>query len=100
MRDVTHIDEHGRKFRVRLPDEAGDDQSHLGIPVGPPDNLDNLGLPKDMTTRLHNRLFDMELLTMKDVRRNPQMLFGAMQHAYQSDVQKLQELYFQYSQED
>ena len=100
MKTITHTDEKGRKYRVRIPDDAGDDQSHLGIRLGPPDNIDELGLPEEISTRLHNRLFDMGLMTLKDVQRNPTFLFGALQSALQTDVQQLQELYHKYSQED
>ena len=93
MQEITHTDERGRKYK------AYQDGEQLLI-VGPPEDLvDELGLPEDFATRLHNILFRRGIFSYNDAARNPNNLLGALQEAYRLDVQKLTEALFTYNQE-
>ena len=93
MRIVDWIDERGRKYRVRLPDGAGDDEAPMGIPIGPPDVVDAVGLPEPLATRLHNLLHQKGLFTAEIVRRQPQALQSALLAALKIDVHLLMDAY-------
>ena len=92
MRDVDYIDDEGRSWRVRVPDDCPADRFPEGIPIGPP-ALTQLELPLAVEVRLHNQLFGRGLLTRRDVLWRPQDVFAALQAAYRVDVQRLQTLY-------
>lgn len=98
VREVDYS-ENGRRYRVRLPDEAGDDEAPDGIPVGPPDVVDALGLPEPFATSLHNELHRRGLWNVKIVSRRPELLQGALQAALKVDVQLLQEAFAKYERE-
>lgn len=68
LRQVSWTDDLGRKWVSRIPEGAADDEAPRGIPYGPPP-LDDLGLPDELQTRLHNQLVDRGLLTPADLRR-------------------------------
>lgn len=97
MRRVTYEDEKGRKYLAIVDDEIPDDQAYLGIPVGPPDVVDVLGLPEPFATRLHNILFDRELFSLADVQRQRGALQGALQAALRVDIQLLHNAYVEIS---
>lgn len=99
MRLVDYTDTKGRKYRVQLPDEASDEEAASGIPVGPPDVVDDLGLPEPIATRLHNQLHSRGLWNYSDVRKRPGAVQGALQSALQVDVQMLAEAFQRYEQE-
>lgn len=68
---------------------------------GPPEGLvDTMGLPEETATRLHNILFNRGLFTYEDVIKNQRSLLGVIQEAFSMDVQKLQEAFFQYQNEN
>jgi hypothetical protein len=56
MMIVTHVDELERRSVIQVPEGTPETRWGQGILVGPPD-LSALGLPEEVTTRLHNELF-------------------------------------------
>lgn len=96
MRKVEWTDERGRKFISMLEDFEADKNAPDGVFVGPPDILDDLGLPEDVTTRLHNQLYQRKMWTLKDIQRSPQQLLAALQSALNIDAQRIMTLYADY----
>ena len=93
MRVLDYIDERGRKYSVRLPDSAPDSDAEKGIPLGPPDVVDSLGLPEPMATEIHNKLFEYKLFSAKDVSRRPGVLHSIIQSTLKLDVARVMEAY-------
>lgn len=93
MRQVDYKDEKGRYHRVKLPDDAPDDQAPLGVLVGPPDVVDYLNLPEPFATTLHNQLYHRGLFTAKDIRKRSVELQGAILAALAVDTGRLHEAY-------
>jgi len=93
MKKVTYTDERGRKYLVRLADDIPDSEAHKGIPIGPPDIADVLGLPEPFATKLHNTLFDRKLWSIKEVKQQKDCLRGVMQAVLQIDVHTLHNAY-------
>lgn len=93
MRPVDYADERGRKYRVRLPDGVVEADAEMGIPIGPPDVVDELGLPEPFATRLHNMLFDYQLWNIQEVRKKRKILFHLLQRALKIDVQILMDAF-------
>jgi hypothetical protein len=96
MRQVEYTNGSGRRFLVRLPDDAPDEDAPIGIPIGPPEIVDDLDLPEPLATRLHNQLAARRLWTYKDIQRRSSDLQGALQAALQLDVQAIAEAYKAY----
>lgn len=92
MRQLDFTDRAGRTWRVELPDNVGDDQAHLGIPIGPPD-LTRLGLPEPLAIRLHNELWGRGLFTQRDVLARRGELVAAWQAALRVDAMEVARLY-------
>lgn len=93
MRQVEYTDERGRKYLVRLPDGVPDEDASKGIPIGPPDIVDELELPEPLATRLHNLLFRNKLWSATEVRKQPELLASALRSALRVDVQELMQAY-------
>ncbi len=93
MRQVDYEDDRGRKYRVNLPHGVPESEAEKGVPVGPPDVVDELGLPEPFATRLHNNLFRHQLWTIKEVRKKPKTLFNALQVTMKTDVHALMAAY-------
>lgn len=90
---MTYEDADGRRWVTRIPVNARDDEAPRGIPVGPPP-LDDLDLPPELQTRLHNQLVDRGLLTAADVRRaGTRELIFALQAALKVDAAALNALF-------
>ena len=89
MKPVDWTDDRGRNFRTLLPDDAPDEEARMGIPVGPPDVVDHLGLPEPLATRLHNILHEQGLWDVKTLRKNDRVLIGVWQRALRVDVNRL-----------
>lgn len=94
MKDVDYVDDSGRAWRVRVPDDCPVDRYHEGIPIGPP-ALTRLELPEEVEVRLHNQLHGRRLFTRRDVMRRPQDVFGALQATFRVDMQRIQLLYLE-----
>jgi len=95
MRQVDYEDERGRKYRVMLPWEVPESEAHKGVPIGPPDVVDELGLPEPFATNLHNQLFNQQLWNINIIRKRPNILFGVLQRVLKVDVHRLMEAYGQ-----
>lgn len=93
MRVVDYTDERGRKYSVKLPDDAPDSDAEKGIPIGPPDVVDYLGLPEPMATEIHNKLFDYKMFTTKDVAKRTRVLYSILQSVLKLDVARMMEAY-------
>lgn len=93
--EVKEVNENGRKYKAHV---SPDEQAGAYIKIGPPDVVDELGLPEPFATRLHNILYDRGILTAKEASR-PNVIQGALQEAYQVDAQKLVEAYFNFEKE-
>lgn len=92
MRKVVHKDSKGRKSLVALPDNAPDSHARYGQVIGPPD-LNSLGLPSDITTRLHNELFNRGLYSYADARKRKADVVAALQAVFAVDATKIVTLY-------
>lgn len=93
MQEIEHTDQRGRLYK------AFQDGDQVVI-IGPPEDLmDDLGLPEEFGTTLHNILYRRGILNYQDATRNMNNLQGALQEAYRLDVQKLTEALFTYNQE-
>lgn len=69
--------------------------------VGPHEGLvDELGLPAEAATRLHNILYRRKLYNYTQASSHPQEVFGAIQEFYALDVQKLVEAFYRFEQEN
>lgn len=82
----------GKKYRVIVPEGAPQDTWAYGVIVGPPD-LGSLGLPIEVERRLHNELHARGLITAVNVRKNMQLLQGALQAALRVDAQLILQAY-------
>lgn len=68
--------------------------------VGPHEGLvDELGLPEEAATRLHNIMYRRKLYNYTQVSAHPQEVFGAIQEFYALDVQKVVEAFYRFEQE-
>ncbi len=88
---ADYVDEKGRWWKVRVPAGSATPAS-MGIPVGPPD-LSSLGLPEEVSIRLHNQLFHRGLFTRANLRGRGQEIFAAIQAAYKVDSAAVTTLY-------
>lgn len=91
-RRVTATDMYGRYTAVLLPDGVPDSDAFMGIPLGPP-NLDSLGLPVDIQTRLHNELFVRGIYSLRDSIIARKEILGALLSALRVDTEKIAEAY-------
>jgi len=90
MKKIDHeID--GRKYKILLP--TGSEDPDLGIMIGPPAFVDELGLPEPFATRLHNQMFDRGLLTLADVQRKSREIQAALQSAFRVDAARIIDAY-------
>ncbi len=95
MRSVDYADDRGRNFRVMLPDDAPDEEAPMGIPIGPPDVVDHLGLPEPLATRLHNLLHERGLFDVRTLRKSGNVLTGVWQTALRVDVNRLHQAFLE-----
>lgn len=78
----------GRKYKALV---SPDEQQGAFIIIGPPEGLmEELGLQEPFATRLHNILYDRGILSYADAVK-PKALLGALQDAYNIDIQKIVE---------
>lgn len=87
MRDVEYTDPRGRKYRVYLPEGEPVERAPMGIPIGPPDVVETLGIAEPFATRLHNELYARGLFTADIARRKPTELQAAIMSAAKVDAQ-------------
>ena len=96
MKDVSWEDSNGRMFLSKIEDDEPDRNANQGIFIGPPEIVDELGLPDEVATRLHNQLFHRKMWTLKDIQRRPQELLAALQSALNVNVQSIMTAYAEY----
>jgi len=78
----------GRKYDVYI---EGDHQ----IVIGPPEGLvDEIGIPEEFATRLHNALHRRGILTYNDAVKKSAQLMAALQEAYRLDAQRLMQEFY------
>jgi uncharacterized membrane protein len=100
MKKVEYIDPRGRKYLVLVENNESDEMLQYGIKVGPPEDIvDELGLPEDKATELHNQLYNRKLWSMKEVNRNPKAIFAALQAVFRVNQQMIVNAYLKYEQE-
>lgn len=92
-RVVVWVDDMGRKYNSIIPAGATDGEAVRGVKYGPPP-LDVLGLPTDVSVRLHNELFARGLFTYEQVRHSLNEVLGAIQQAFRVDAQIVSALYY------
>lgn len=88
-----YTDERGRQYRVLLPAGVPESEIDKGIPVGPPDVVDSLGLPEPLATRIHNKLFEKQIWNATEARKQPNVLQGILRSALMLDVHRLMEAF-------
>lgn len=93
MRTVDWTDHRGRNYRSYLPDNVPDSQAEIGILIGPPDIVDEVGIPEPLATRLHNLLHRRGLYNIRAARKNPNALQGALQAALKVDMNILMQAF-------
>ena len=86
MREKEY-EKNGRKYKIALPE--GVENIDLGIPIGPPNVVDEIGLPEPMATRLHNQLYNRGLYSLAEAQKRPRELQAALQSALQLDAARL-----------
>lgn len=91
-RITSYMDAQGRRWAVSLPDNAPESDASRGFLIGPP-SLEALGLPVEVEVRLHNELFDRQLLTASDAKARRLDIFGALQTTFKVDTQRIVDLY-------
>jgi len=89
---ITDTSANGRRSALSVPDDAPQATWPGGVLVGPPD-LSGLGLPEEVTTRLHNELFHRGLLRRADVRFRRADVVAALQAALKVDAQLIIDIY-------
>jgi len=92
VRKTSYVDALGRHWMVALPDGVPDSDAKLGVHLGPPP-LDDMALPVETQTRLHNQLFARSIFTFDDAAGHRAELLAAIQAAYAVDGERLIELF-------
>lgn len=92
LKRTSWIDPEGRKKFVLIPEESGEEQAEMGIPVGPP-SFAELELPTEIEVRLNNELANRGILTPVDALRNRAEISLAIQSALKIDVDRVVQMY-------
>ena len=92
MDRIVHVD-NGRNY------DAWKNEEGQVIIIGPPDVVDDLGLPEPTATNLHNALHRRKILNYRDATLHAKDLQGALNEALMLDLQRLHEAYYRYEQE-
>ena len=92
LKRSSWIDPEGRKKIVLIPEESGEDQAEMGIPVGPP-SFAELELPTEIEVRLNNELANRGILTTVDALKNRAEISLAIQSALKVDVDRIIQMY-------
>ena len=92
MMAVKHVDDDGRATIMKVPDGAPEKMWGAGILVGPPD-LTPLGLSKEVTTKLHNELFNRGIIDRASARRSRPEVHAALMAALRIDAERIIDLY-------
>ena len=92
MMAVTTSANDGRKTKVLVPEGAPETTWKQGIVIGPPD-LSSLGLKEEITTRLHNELFNRGIIRRGDARAQRAEVHAALMSALRVDAETIIALY-------
>lgn len=92
MEIVEYEAPNGRLYRRGIPNGTPRDRASVGVPLGPPD-LDDLGLPEEMTTALHNELYHRRIFTSDDARRRRQDVQTAIRAALKISTSRILAIY-------
>lgn len=86
----------GRKYKAYV---SPDEQEGAHVIIGPPESLvDELGLPPETATRLHNILYDRGIMKYEDAAKRG-VLQGVFQELYATDAQLLLEKFNEFEKE-
>lgn len=92
MMVVTHVDDLERRTIVQVPEGTPETRYAQGIVVGPPD-LSSLGMPEEVTTRLHNELYHRGIVRRGDARLRRAEVHASLVAALKVDVEHIITLY-------
>lgn len=92
LKRTSYKDDSGKFRMVLLPEEANEEEAPNGIPLGPP-NLEALGLPEEMETRLSNELFHRGIITEDDASRRRNEIVSAIMVTFRVDAERIASLY-------
>lgn len=94
--EIKEITQDGRKYKAYV---SPDEQSGAFVIIGPPENMtDELGLPADIATKLHNVLYERGVFTYADAAKK-NVLIGVIQEVYLLEAQRLLEQFANYEKE-
>lgn len=92
LRRTTWIGPDGRKWLRGIPEGAPLSDAAIGVPLGPPD-LSDLELPEEIHVRLHNALFDRNVFSARDARKDPREINSALVSAFRVSTHRILQLY-------
>lgn len=92
MMAVKVTDDAGRVSVMKVPEDAPEKMWPGGILIGPPD-LSSLGLSEEVTTKLHNELFNRGIVDRAAARRNRPEVHQALMAALRIDAERIINLY-------
>lgn len=91
--NVSYLDSGtGLKTVRTVPDDAPELMWGAGVLIGPP-SFDELGLPEEVTKRIHNELFNRGIIRRGDARRNRAEVHAALMAAFRVDAERIIQLY-------
>lgn len=97
MNDIKEvIDEKGRKYKAYVDPGI---PTGAYIVIGPLEGLvDTLGLPEEVATRLHNILYDREILDVKSLSRRG-IAQAVIQELFSVDANRLMDAFMKFENE-
>jgi len=87
---IVTIEREGKKYKVIVPDDADPKTWEYGVVVGPPDFS---WLPPHIDARLHNELFNRNIIEYKDVISRVGEIQAALQSSLKIDQQLIIQAY-------
>lgn len=94
--DIKEVIHDGRKYRAYV---SPDEQQGAHVIIGPPEGLvDELGLPAEIATKLHNALYYRGVFTSGDASKKG-VLTGVIQEVYMLEAQILLEKFQEFEKE-
>lgn len=86
--NVVTTDVLGRKTVRVVPENAPETTWNAGVMVGPPD-LSSLGFNEEVTTRLHNELFNRGIIRRLDAKFKRSEVHAALMSALRVDADRI-----------
>lgn len=90
--NVATIDRKGRKSARTVPDDADEKTWVAGVLIGPPD-LTSLGLGEEVTTKLHNELYNRGIIRRSDAKTRRSEVHAALMASLRIDADRIISLY-------